>query len=205
MGEIEQSTLEAIHEAAVAEFLAKGFKSSSLRSIVKAAGVTTGAFYGYYESKAALFEALVGQHYDAFLGVFRKAQEGFARLPIEEQPHSMEQYSGTCMQEMLIYAYKHLEAFKLILCCSEGTRFSDMVDEMVRIETQSTHDYLDVLNELGRPSPHIDPRLEHILITGMFNAFFELIIHEMPLEQALIYLEEMRQFYSAGWMKIMGQ
>ena len=135
MGEIEQSTLEAIHEAAIAEFLAKGFKSSSLRSIVKAAGVTTGAFYGYYESKAALFEALVGEHYDVFLGVFRKAQEGFAKLPIEEHPLSMEQYSGTCMKEMLIYAYRHLEAFKLILCGSEGTRFSDMVDEMVSIET----------------------------------------------------------------------
>ena len=76
---------------------------------------------------------------------------------------------------------------------------------MVEIETKGTHDYQEVLNRLGRPSPGIDPRLEHILITGMFNAFFELIIHEMPLEQAEIYLKEMRMFYTAGWMKIMGQ
>lgn len=48
-------------------------------------------------------------------------------------------------------------------------------------------------------------RLEHILTTGMFNAFFELIIHEMPLDEAERYLEEMRDFYTAGWMKIMGQ
>ena len=51
----------------------------------------------------------------------------------------------------------------------------------------------------------IDERLEHILITGMFNTFFELIIHEMPLEEAKHYLKEMRDFYTAGWMKIMGQ
>ena len=50
-----------------------------------------------------------------------------------------------------------------------------------------------------------DERLEHILITGMFNTFFELIIHEMPLEEAEHYLKEMRDFYTAGWMKIMGQ
>ena len=31
------------------EFLEKGFKSASLRNIVKTAGVTTGALYGYYE------------------------------------------------------------------------------------------------------------------------------------------------------------
>lgn len=80
-----------------------------------------------------------------------------------------------------------------------------MIDEMVEIETKATHDYQEVLNGLGRPSPEIDPRLEHILITGMFGTFMELIIHEMSLEQALSYLKEMRAFYTAGWMKIMGQ
>ena len=95
--------------------------------------------------------------------------------------------------------------FKFILCHSEGTRFSKLIDEMVEIETKATHDYLEVLEKLSRPSPSIDERLEHILITGMFNTFFELIIHEMPLEEAEHYLKEMRAFYTAGWMKIMGQ
>ena len=83
--------------------------------------------------------------------------------------------------------------------------FSKLIDEMVEIETKGTHDYLIVLEKLGRPAPPIDERLEHILITGMFNTFFELIIHEMPLEEAKHYLKEMRAFYTAGWMKIMGQ
>ena len=34
---------------------------------------------------------------------------------------------------------------------------------------------------------------------------FELIIHEMPLKDAENYVREMRAFYTAGWMKIMGQ
>lgn len=110
-----------------------------------------------------------------------------------------------CMMEMLLYAYNYLDEFKLLLCCSKGTRFAGMIDEMVEIEVKGTHDYIEVLKQLGTPSPPIDPKLEHILVTGMFNAFFELIIHEMPIEQAKVYLEEMRAFYSAGWMKIMGQ
>lgn len=85
------------------------------------------------------------------------------------------------------------------------SEFSKLIDEMVEIETKGTHDYLAVLEKLGRPAPPIDERLEHILITGMFNTFFELIIHEMPLEEAKRYLKEMRAFYTAGWMKIMGQ
>lgn len=205
MSEAEQTTLEKIHSAAKEAFMEYGFKSASLRSIVKTAGVTLGAFYGYYNSKEELFEALVGEQYNHFMECYRKAQTDFAELPPKEQIECMSEISGACMTEMLLYAYEHLDEFKLILCRSEGTRFSGMIDEMVEIEVKGTHDYQEVLKALGRSSPEIDPRLEHILITGMFGTFTELIIHEMPLEQALIYLKEMRAFYTAGWMKIMGQ
>jgi hypothetical protein len=92
-------------------------------------------------------------------------------------------FRGFCMYDMLHYAYEHLEECKLILCCSEGTKFAGLIDEMVEIEVEGTHAYQEVLRKLGRPSPHIDPSLEHILITGMFHTFFELIIHEMPLQR----------------------
>ena len=205
MNEVEPTTLNRIFSAALQEFLEKGFKTASLRNIVKMAGVTTGAFYGYYKSKEELFEALVGEHYDFLLDCFCRVQKEFAEIPPEQQPSHLTSTSGECMYEMLLYAYEHLNEFKLILCCSEGTRFSRLIDEMVEIETKGTHDYLEVLKRLGRPSPPIDARLEHILITGMFNTFFELIIHEMPLEEAKHYLQAMRTFYTAGWMKLMGQ
>ncbi|WP_455723903.1 TetR/AcrR family transcriptional regulator [Dysosmobacter welbionis] len=205
MNEVEPTTLNRIFSAALQEFLEKGFQSASLRNIVKMAGVTTGAFYGYYKSKEELFEALVGEHYDFLLDCFCRVQKEFAEIPPEQQPSHLTSASGEYMYEMLLYAYEHLNEFKLILCCSEGTRFSRLIDEMVEIETKGTHDYLEVLKRLGRPSPPIDARLEHILITGMFNTFFELIIHEMPLEEAKHYLQAMRTFYTAGWMKLMGQ
>ena len=205
MNEKEQTTLNRIFSAAFQEFLEKGYQSASLRTIVKMAGVTTGALYGYYKSKEELFEALVGKHYNFLLDRFCKAQKEFAETPPEEQSDKLTSTSGECMYKMLLYAYDHLNECKLILCKSEGTRFSSLIDKMVEIETKGTHDYLKVLEKLGRPSPHIDERLEHILITGMFNTFFELIIHEMPLEEAKHYLETMRTFYTAGWMKLMGQ
>ena len=205
LSEEEQTTLERIHAAAKAAFMEYGFKSASLRQIVKTAGVTLGAFYGYYDSKEELFEALVGEQYNHMMTCYRKAQIDFANLPPDEQPRRMSEISGECMHDMLLYAYDHLEEFKLLLCCSEGTRFAGMIDEMVEIEVKGTHDYQDVLNKLGRPSPEIDPRVEHILITGMFNAYFELIIHEMPLRDAENYLQELREFHTAVWMKIMGQ
>ena len=198
-------TQRRILEVGKREFLEKGFKDASLRSIVKEAGFTQGAFYGYYKSKEELFEALVGKHYEYILERFKKAQREFANLPCRRQPEVMSDISGLCMYDILHYAYAHLIECKLILCCSEGTKFSGLIDEMVEIEAEATHAYQEVLQELGRPSPQIDPALEHILITGMFHTFFELVIHEMPLQNAENYVKEMRAFYTAGWMKIMGQ
>ena len=63
---------------------------------------------------------------------------------------------------------------------------------------EGTHAYQEVLRKLGRPSPHIDPSLEHILITGMFHTFFELIIHEMPLKDAENYVQRNARLLYGG-------
>ena len=196
------TTLENIHRAAKAEFLEKGYKDASLRNIVKSVGMTTGAFYGYYKSKKELFEAIVGEHYEYIRNRFIKAQQEFAELPAAQQPEVMSDISGICMYDILYYAYEHLEECKLILCCSEGTKFAGLIDEMVEIEVDGTHAYQDVLRQLGRPSPHIDPSLEHILITGMFHTFFELIIHEMPLSACcMFYVQERKRTDTHGLIR----
>lgn len=201
----EQTTQEKILYAAKAEFLEKGFLKASLRTIVKEAGVTTGALYGYYGSKEALFDALVEECYTHFLSAYRNALDDFDRLPIEQQPERMSTVSQACLEELLLYMFNHREAFHLLLLCSEGTHYSSMKEELVQLEVNATHRYYLVLEKLGTPAPQIDPRLEHILVTGLMNAYFEMIIHDMPLADAQQYLRELHSFYSAGWLKIMGQ
>lgn len=166
---------------------------------------TTGSIYTRFGDKEGLFEAIVGKQYDKIIEMYKAAQDEFASLPEESQPDNMASISGNCMYDGLLYCYDNLDVFKLILLKSEGTKFSHMIDEMVEIEAEATHKYLNVLKRLGKPSPKIDTKLEHMIITGMFNTYFELIIHEMPIEDAKLYLDEMREFYTAGWMKIMGQ
>ena len=201
----KHNTLEQIHIAAKKEFLEKGFKTASLRNIVKMAGVTTGAFYGYYKSKEELFGALVDEQYHYVMEYFCQAQDEFAELPAEEQPDHVGEISVDCMLDMLLYAQNYPEEFQLLLCCAEGTRYAGMIDEMVEIEVEATHRYQESLDSVGRPSPEIDSMLEHMLATGMFNTYFEMFIHQMPLDQAKIYLKTMHEFYTAGWMKILKQ
>ena len=184
----KHNTLEQIHIAAKKEYLEKGFKTASLRNIVKMAGVTTGAFYGYYKSKEELFGALVDEQYHYVMEHFCQAQDEFGELPAEEQPDHVGEISVDCMLDVLLYAQNYPEEFQLLLCCAEGTRYAGMIDEMVEIEVEATHRYQ-----------------EHMLATGMFNTYFEMFIHQMPLDQAKIYLKTMHEFYTAGWMKILKQ
>ena len=81
MCEPERNTLELIHTAAKVEFMEKGFQAASLRNIVKTAGVTTGAFYGYYDSKEELFAALVDPAYESAPVCFFPAHS-FFRTPL---------------------------------------------------------------------------------------------------------------------------
>ncbi len=54
-----ERTLRKILDAALAEFGERGFAESSIVSITSRAGVALGTFYTYFDSKEALFQALV--------------------------------------------------------------------------------------------------------------------------------------------------
>ncbi|BFL50434.1 TetR/AcrR family transcriptional regulator [Dysosmobacter welbionis] len=205
MEENSATTLEKIQEAAMAEFLDKGFQGASLRQIVKNAGVTTGAFYGYFSSKEALFTAIVEPHATALMGKFMWAQTSFAELPEEEQPQHMGVESRDYVAWMVDYICRHREPVKLLLCCAEGTSYENFIHNMVEVEVESTLRYMGVLRRMGRDIPQMSRSLCHIIASGMFNAIFEVVIHDMPYEQALRDVEQLQTFYTAGWSKLMGE
>lgn len=205
MEERSTATLEKIQQAALAEFLDKGFLGASLRQIVKNAGVTTGAFYGYFSSKEALFNAIVEPHAAALMGRFMEAQTTFAELPEKEQPEHMGLESGRCVDWMVDYICAHREPMKLLLCCAEGTSYEHFVHNMVEVEVEYTQRYMEVLRRLGRDIPVLDKSLCHIIASGMFNGIFEIVVHDMPRDQAMRDVDQLRAFYTAGWSKLMGE
>lgn len=197
------ATLERIQRAALFEFSERGFRGASLRQIVKQAGVTTGAFYGYFSSKEALFASIVEPHAAALMGKFMEAQISFAELPEEEQPDHMGVESGSCIHWMVDYICQHREPVKLLLCRAEGTSYEHFVHNMVEVEVEYTLKYMEVLRRLGHSIPDLNQSLCHIIASGMFNGIFEVVIHDIPRDQALRDVERLRTFYTAGWLKLM--
>ena len=204
MEEKSSDTLEKIQQAALEEFSEKGFLGASLRQIVKNAGVTTGAFYGYFSSKEALFASLVEPHAAALMGRFMEAQTGFAELPEQEQPAHMGEASSDYVDWMVDYICAYREPVKLLLTRAEGTSYEHFVHNMVEVEVEYTLQYMEVLRRLGKDIPVLDKSLCHIIASGMFSGLFEIVVHDMPREQALRDVDQLRDFYTAGWLKLMG-
>ena len=202
MEEKSSATLKNILLAAMEEFSDKGFLGASLRQIVKKAGVTTGAFYGYFSSKEALFTAIVEPHAAALMGRYMEAQTSFAELPEAEQPSHMGLESSEYIHWMVDYICRHREPVKLLLCRSEGTSYEHFVHNMVEVEVEYTLRYMEVLRRLGQDIPDLDEQMCHIIASGMFNGIFEIVIHDIPREQAMRDVEKLRSFYTAGWMKL---
>lgn len=200
----EPNTLQKILEVGKKEFLEKGFKSASLRNIVKTAGVTTGAFYGYFSGKEALFAYLVEDHAKNIMNIFMSAQEDFVKLPKDKQAEHMGVESRASLNLIIDYIYEHFDEFKLLICKSEGTSYENFFNTMVDIEVDETLAFIEVLRSQGKNVPNMKRAVCHMIVSGMFSGIFELIQYDLKKEDAHEYVSQLQDFYIAGWSEILG-
>ena len=198
------ATLERILETAEKEFMDKGFQGASLRNIVKMAGVTTGAFYRYFSTKEALFEALVKPHAEYVKTLFTQAVRRIEEIPSEKQAQSMTEVSSDCLEQMLDYVYAHFDRFKLLICSSYGTVYENFIHDIVELEVDSTYRFISAMESIGLKIPDVDRDLCHMISSGLFSGIFEMVIHDMDHEQARRRVRQLKEFYTGGWERLMG-
>ena len=190
-------------EAGKKEFLAHGFQGASLRDIAASLGVTTGAIYRYYTDKAELFSALVEKPARELEERYRAAQKEFADQPLQDQLTELPEVSDE-NSWIMEFIYDNFDAFKVIVCCSAGTGYEHYLDTLVEIEANSGRALLERMEEAGQQIHQIDDALIHIVSSALFNGIFETVRHDMPRDKAFVYLNDLKEFYSAGWFKLLG-
>ncbi|MBS0473837.1 MAG: TetR/AcrR family transcriptional regulator [Proteobacteria bacterium] len=99
-------TQRAILDAAAAEFGEKGFHDSSIVSITIRAGVALGSFYTYFESKEALFKALVQD-------MSGRVRDQVAPVLTAHQGGAVEA-EGAALEAFLRFAREHKEIYRII-------------------------------------------------------------------------------------------
>lgn len=98
-------TLRKLLDAAAEEFGEKGFHDASVSSITRRAGVALGSFYTYFDSKDALFRALVADMSEKVRTSARSAlHDGMGALEIER----------AALAAFLRFAAEHKEVYRII-------------------------------------------------------------------------------------------
>lgn len=118
-------TLRKLLDAAAEEFGEKGFHEASVSSITRRAGVALGSFYTYFDSKDALFRALVADMSEKVRTSARAAlSEDMGALEIEQ----------AALAAFLRFAREHKEIYRII----DEAEFVDPASYRQHYETIAT-------------------------------------------------------------------
>lgn len=197
-----EDTEKNILNTARKHFLKYGFSGASLRNIVKDAGLTTGAFYKYYPTKEALFDALTDPYIEHIYQIYDRVVEDFEKLSAKEQTSNMSDTSGDGMDQMIDYIYEHYDNFRLLLKCGDSGKFETFIHNMVDREMRSSLEYVKKMKEDGIEIPIVGESLMHMIYTGFFSSIFQIIEHDIDKETAKRNVHKLREFNTGGWERL---
>ena len=190
--------------AAVEEFMEYGFENASMRRIASGVGLTVGALYRHFPNKEEMFAALVEPTIDELMANYQAfVEQGYEVMKCGDVQQLWNE-SESETKWLMCFIYDHFEAFKLLICRSQGTRFESFVHDMALLEERSTLDYFERMKQYNMTVNELSQQEFHMLVTANVSALFEAVIHDFSREEAMHYAGTLDAFFSAGWKKILG-
>ena len=193
-----------ITAAAVREFTEYGFENASMRRIASEAGLTVGALYRHFPNKEEMFAALVEPTISELMTKYQTfVEQGYEVMKCGDVQQLWNE-SESETKWLMSFIYDHFDAFKLLICRAQGTRFARFVHDMALLEERSTLDYFERMKQYNMTVNEISQQEFHMLVTANVSALFEAVIHDFSREEAMHYAKTLDAFFSAGWKKILG-
>lgn len=200
----EKETKTRLLESARKEFMEKGYMQSSLRTICKNAGVTTGALYFFFQDKEELFASLVEEPlrglYQEVERHYRTEQAGNAgdwRRDLS-YPEDFQEDDATSLA-IIHHLYQNADAFRLLLTKSQGSRFEHCVEQMVELSERQYRFLADQMTQ-ARGLPRVDDYMVHWQSHMLTDTFIHLFLHEPSEEAAVRHMKPIMRFLISGWL-----
>ena len=73
------------------------------------------------------------------------------------------------------------------------------IEVLVDLEVDRSEEYYALLRKNGMLSGSMTRQLHHMITRAYFTAVCETIVHDMPREEAMKYVDELAIFFHSGW------
>lgn len=179
----KRETIENIKQAALEEFYDNGYAKASLRTICKRAGVTTGAMYFSFESKEALFRAILEPLVESY-------ERMLARFMQMEMEHVTESPDIDIL--LMRFILEHKKETIIIMDKAQGSCYASYRKKIEAMMEQLFFEYFQ--SRLQGPP---DKGLMKILARQRLDSCLEIVKEDYDMEYSL-YLVKQTGIYAEG-------
>ncbi len=177
-------------------FFEQGFKGASLRQIAKLSKTTIGNLYHYFESKEALFEALVKGEYEGFIYLIKNhndMENADPTLLLGNKKLWRDTLKAIIQKLSPIFSRR----FYLLLNCSQGTRYEQVREEFLRFMKEH------FVEHLKESESHCAEELGSIISEQVLSSILAIIRDYQDEEKKGELITEMLLFILIGVMGLM--
>lgn len=201
----DTETRDKLLASAKIEFMKNGFSKSSLRTICKNAGVTTGALYFFFKDKNELFSEIVKKPFDELKEIVSAHFNEDKQFILSEEWLSSDKNNvyvkrhDDLSAEIVHHIYSYYDEFRLLLMKSQGSEYEKCAEGFVYEIEKCYRGITDgVIDKGGKVDMFLVHWFSHIII----DAFAHLIENEPDEEKAIEHIGKIMNFVIGGWIKL---
>ncbi|ACV23417.1 TetR/AcrR family transcriptional regulator [Slackia heliotrinireducens] len=193
------ATQQAILDSARRHFSEKGFRGASLNQIVKDAGFTKGAFYGYYASKEELFHALVSDTFEGMSRILGSMTAQWQSYPDEERVGQLPEAYLDHLPELVDFFFEHRDDMRLILTRSEGTRYENFLQDFSGRNIARIGEVLERAHLEGC----IDPDVFGMVMGSYYSMLAQIVVSDCPREEVYSKMRDVQTVFQHGLLALL--
>jgi len=198
---LKDDKYKSILSAARKEFISKGFKDASMRTIAKNANVGLSNIYNYFQNKDEIFVAIVKPAKDKlFSFVTEQHKEEYLDLnlisPFGHDEKAMDHYIE------LICTYQ--KEYRLLLYQSQGSSMESFRDMLTNHMTHVSYDFMEMEKKHYPDANKISHFFIHTMSSWMVSILGEIVTHELERKKIHEFFREYFRFSFTGWRELVG-
>ncbi len=191
----------SILKAARKEFIQKGFKDVSMRTIAKDANVGLSNIYNYFRNKDEIFLEIVSPARD---DLFAFVKEKHTEKYIDFNFMSTLTYQEETVNVYIQLLMKYKEEIRLLLFHSQGSTMENFREALTEYLTDVSNNHKMIVKKHYPQVHEVSSFFTHTLCAFMVSIVGEIVTHDMDKYRIREFFREYFRFQIAGWRELTG-